>query len=76
MHNAGSQVWPSKARKESKRLQKELLQARAELKATSAQDQFALWAKLRRKIDRLVADLESNSACCSDWLSSKGVSDY
>lgn len=38
-----------------------MLALSAELKATSAQDEFSKWAKLRRKVDKAVADLEALS---------------
>lgn len=46
-------------------LKAELLTTRAELMKTSAQDQFAKWAKLRRSVDKGLADLEKLSACIS-----------
>ncbi|KAF9553909.1 hypothetical protein CPC08DRAFT_645010 [Agrocybe pediades] len=39
-------------------LKAEILATRAELMKTSAQDQFAKWAKLRRSVDKGLADLE------------------
>jgi len=39
-------------------LKSEILSAKAELLKTSAQDQFARWAKLRRVVDKGLADLE------------------
>jgi len=39
-------------------LKKELLGTKAELLKTSAQDHFARWAKLRRSVDKGLADLE------------------
>ncbi|KAG1871263.1 WRB/Get1 family [Suillus subalutaceus] len=41
-----------------RQLQAELLTAKKELLQTSAQDQFAKWAKLRRGVDKGLADLE------------------
>lgn len=41
-----------------RQLQAELLTARKELIQTSAQDQFAKWAKLRRSVDKGIAELE------------------
>jgi hypothetical protein len=48
-------------------LKKEILANKAELNATSSQDQFAKWAKLRRKLDKGLVDLEklSESAVCA-----------
>ncbi|KAF5328669.1 hypothetical protein D9619_011519 [Psilocybe cf. subviscida] len=39
-------------------LKSEILSTKAELMKTSAQDQFAKWAKLRRSVDKGLADLE------------------
>jgi len=39
-------------------LKKEVLSTKQELLQTSAQDQFAKWAKLRRKLDKGLEDLE------------------
>jgi len=44
--------------KQQRTLKSEILAAKAELMKTSAQDQFATWAKLRRKVDKGLADLE------------------
>ncbi|KAF7321865.1 Protein GET1 [Mycena kentingensis (nom. inval.)] len=41
-----------------KALKNELLTLKAELLRTSAQDQFAKWAKLRRSVDKGLAELE------------------
>ncbi|KAJ7091869.1 WRB/Get1 family [Mycena belliarum] len=41
-----------------KKLKSEILTLKAELLRTSAQDQFAKWAKLRRSVDKGLADLE------------------
>ncbi|KAI1210438.1 CHD5-like protein-domain-containing protein [Annulohypoxylon truncatum] len=43
---------------EQKKLQKEYLSLRRDLNATSSQDQFAKWAKLRRQHDKLLEQLE------------------
>lgn len=42
-------------------LKKEILTTKQELLQTSAQDQFAKWAKLRRKVDKGLDDLEKLS---------------
>ena len=47
---------------ENRKLQKEYLRVRLELNATSSQDQFAKWAKLRRQHDKLLEQLEKKSA--------------
>ncbi|KAJ6521965.1 WRB/Get1 family [Mycena vulgaris] len=41
-----------------RKLKSEILTLKAELLRTSAQDQFAKWAKLRRNVDKGLADLE------------------
>ncbi|KAF8584821.1 hypothetical protein K439DRAFT_1633221 [Ramaria rubella] len=41
-----------------RQLKKEILTTKQELLQTSAQDQFAKWAKLRRKVDKGLDDLE------------------
>ncbi|KAG0136740.1 CHD5-like protein-domain-containing protein [Tuber indicum] len=41
-----------------KALQKEVVKLRTELRGTSSQDEFAKWAKIRRTLDRKIADLE------------------
>ncbi|KAH8906966.1 CHD5-domain-containing protein [Coniochaeta sp. PMI_546] len=48
----------SKDYAQQRKLQAEYLACRKELNATSSQDQFAKWAKLRRKHDTLLEELE------------------
>lgn len=45
-------------------LKSEILSTKSELLKTSAQDQFAKWAKLRRSVDKGLADLEKLSEFC------------
>ncbi|KAI1388745.1 CHD5-like protein-domain-containing protein [Hypoxylon trugodes] len=52
----------SKQVAEQKKLQKEYLTIRRDLNATSSQDQFAKWAKLRRQHDKLQDQLEKNKS--------------
>ncbi|KAI8372370.1 WRB/Get1 family [Choanephora cucurbitarum] len=40
------------------KMKRDALKLKAELAQTSSQDEFAKWAKLRRKLDKSVADLE------------------
>lgn len=47
--------------KRQQQLKSEILLKKAELLQTSAQDQFAKWAKLRRSVDKGLADLEKLS---------------
>jgi len=50
-----------------RKLKAELMSTKTELLKTSAQDQFARWAKLRRSVDRGLADLEKlNSEVASN----------
>ena len=44
-----------------RQLKSEILLKKAELLQTSAQDQFAKWAKLRRSVDKGLADLDKLS---------------
>ncbi|TKY91040.1 hypothetical protein EX895_001039 [Sporisorium graminicola] len=47
-------------------LRREIYTTKQQLSATSSQDQFAKWAKLRRKVDKSLADLErTNSTLAS-----------
>ena len=43
-------------------LRRDVYATKQELAATSSQDQFAKWAKLRRKVDKGLADLEKTNA--------------
>ena len=50
-----------------RQLKADILTKKAELLQTSAQDQFARWAKLRRSVDKGLAELEKLSCvefCC------------
>jgi hypothetical protein len=49
-------------------LKAEILATKAELSRTSSQDEFAKWARLRRKVDKGIADLEKLSACTQSAL--------
>jgi hypothetical protein len=55
-------VFHSATAAQQRKLKSELLALKAELLRTSAQDQFAKWAKLRRSVDKGLADLEKLSA--------------
>ena len=50
-------------------LKSEILSTKSELLKTSAQDQFAKWAKLRRSVDKGLADLEKLSEFASSNFS-------
>ncbi|KAL6852647.1 GET complex subunit get1 [Amphichorda felina] len=52
-------VSTSKSAGEQRKLQAEYLQVRGDLNATSSQDEFAKWARLRRQHDKLLDKLES-----------------
>ncbi|KAK2590998.1 GET complex subunit get1 [Conoideocrella luteorostrata] len=49
----------SKAAAEQRRIQADYLKIRRELNATSSQDEFAKWAKLRRQHDKLLEQLDA-----------------
>ncbi|XAO25971.1 protein GET1 [Cryptococcus bacillisporus CA1280] len=55
---AYSWVFLSGIAAEQRKLRKQVLEDKAELGRTSSQDEFAKWAKLRRKLDKGLADLE------------------
>lgn len=56
-----------------RRLKKELFETRQVLNQTSSQDQFAKWAKLRRKVDKTLADLEAVNNTLASSKSSLGL---
>ncbi|RFU80722.1 hypothetical protein TARUN_1491 [Trichoderma arundinaceum] len=65
---ASAQLWTlinflpvptSKAATEQRKVQADYLAVRREMNATSSQDEFAKWAKLRRKHDKLLEQLET-----------------
>ncbi|KAF6821389.1 CHD5 domain-containing protein [Colletotrichum plurivorum] len=53
-------VSTAKNAKQHRQLQAEFLKTRKELNATSSQDEFAKWAKLRRTHDKLLDQLEKS----------------
>lgn len=50
-----------------RKLQQEFLKVRRDLNATSSQDEFAKWAKLRRQHDKLLSELEKKSTRSVPW---------
>ncbi|PHH91815.1 hypothetical protein CDD83_10238 [Cordyceps sp. RAO-2017] len=52
-------VSTSKAAVEQRKLQADYLKVRRDLNATSSQDEFAKWAKLRRQHDKLLEQLDA-----------------
>ncbi|CAK9783905.1 unnamed protein product [Cutaneotrichosporon oleaginosum] len=56
-----------------KRLRAQVLQDKAELAKTSSQDEFAKWAKLRRKVDKGLADLETTNTSLSSARAAFGL---
>ncbi|KAI0266746.1 CHD5-like protein-domain-containing protein [Gloeopeniophorella convolvens] len=55
---AHQNIFNRSAAKRQRELKSEVLSKKAELLQTSAQDQFAKWAKLRRSVDKGLQDLE------------------
>lgn len=51
----------AKAAAEQRKTQADYLKVRRELNATSSQDEFAKWAKIRRQHDKLLEKLENQS---------------
>lgn len=47
--------------REANRLKREVLQLKREMNNTSSQDEFAKWAKLRRRHDKTLEDYEAAS---------------
>lgn len=52
----------SKQIRDQRELQQNYLKVRRDLNATSSQDEFAKWAKLRRQHDKMLEELEKLSA--------------
>ncbi|KUJ12117.1 uncharacterized protein LY89DRAFT_593327, partial [Mollisia scopiformis] len=52
----------AKTSAEQKQLKAQFMKVRKELNATSSQDEFAKWAKLRRQHDKLLEQLEKNKS--------------
>lgn len=50
----------AKNAQQSNRLKKEVVRLKLELNATSAQDEFSKWAKLRRQHDKATAEYEKS----------------
>lgn len=68
--NARVQLWTafnylpistSKMAAKQRKLQAEYLQVRSQMVATSSQDEFAKWARLRRQHDKLLDEIEMTS---------------
>ena len=55
-------IAPSAQHKQVTTLKRDIVKGRMDLRNTSAQDEFAKWAKIRRKVDKQVAELETLSA--------------
>jgi tail-anchored protein insertion receptor len=54
-------VFYSSKQAQQRKLKSDILANKKELLQTSAQDQFAKWAKLRRSVDKGLSDLEKLS---------------
>ncbi|KAF8482942.1 CHD5-like protein-domain-containing protein [Russula ochroleuca] len=67
---AYQRVFNRNAVKRQRELKTGILSKKAELLQTSAQDQFAKWAKLRRSVDKGLADLEKLNSELSTTKSS------
>jgi len=50
---------PNDLHKKQRTLKKDIIDGRRELSNTSAQDDFAKWAKIRRRVDKQVSELEA-----------------
>lgn len=69
------QLTSGKVLRRQKQLKRELFEARQEMAKTSSQDEFAKWAKLRRKVDKTLADLEAISESQSDAVTADMISE-
>lgn len=58
----------SKASQDELRIRKEVIRVKKELNATSAQDEFTKWAKLRRQLDKLELQYKNFSMPTNDYL--------
>ncbi|GMK54109.1 hypothetical protein CspeluHIS016_0106950 [Cutaneotrichosporon spelunceum] len=65
-----TRVFLSSSQKTQKRLRSQVLQDKAELNKTSSQDEFAKWAKLKRRVDKSLDDLEKTNNKLSSARSS------
>ena len=54
-------VFSRSASKRQATIKKELFETKQEMNLTSAQDEFAKWARLRCKVDKLTQDLDVQS---------------
>ncbi|KAK9896890.1 hypothetical protein P389DRAFT_168606 [Cystobasidium minutum MCA 4210] len=52
-------ILPSDVHKKQKALKKDIVDGRRELQSISAQDEFSRWAKVRRRVDKQVNELEA-----------------
>jgi hypothetical protein len=52
----------SREAREQQKLKHEVVQLKREMNATSSQDEFAKWAKLRRRHDKALEEFEAKSA--------------
>ena len=66
--NIYSRIFLSSKSKQQRILRKQVLKDKAELARTSSQDEFAKWARLRRKVDKSLAELEKISMSTSIGL--------
>ncbi|PVG00995.1 hypothetical protein CPB86DRAFT_773417 [Serendipita vermifera] len=65
-----ARLFVSQLVKEQKELKVTIITTKTELNQTSAQDEFAKWAKLRRKLDKSLSDLEKLNARLSAYKAS------
>lgn len=55
----------SQTAREQTKLKREVVQLKREMNATSSQDEFAKWAKLRRRHDKTLEEYEAKSTFIS-----------
>ncbi|WVQ79714.1 hypothetical protein IAT38_001814 [Cryptococcus sp. DSM 104549] len=68
-----SKIVLSGTAKKQRTLRKQILEDKAELGRTSSQDQFSKWAKIKRRLDKGLAELEKTNTSLASSRSSFGL---
>ncbi|WVF67486.1 hypothetical protein IAT40_002242 [Kwoniella sp. CBS 6097] len=68
-----SKIFLSSTASKQSKLRKQVLEDKAELGRTSSQDEFAKWAKIKRRVDKGLADLEQLNTTLGSSRSSFAV---
>lgn len=57
-------IFHSRTLRRQRELKAEIFANKQDLAKTSSQDEFSKWARLRRKVDKGLQELEAVSECC------------